>query len=63
MKDDHLQTEQKFMVFLLQLMLLFQFCPLCQSANPLVETSVCGTKVIVHTHWQSQLQAERICLA
>ena len=50
MKHDNIRTEPKFMVFLSQLMLLFQFCPSCQSPNPLIETSVRGTKVIVYTH-------------
>ena len=31
-------------------MLLFQFCPSCKSANPLVETSKHGTKVVVHIY-------------
>ena len=49
-KDNNLRTEPKYIVFLSQLMLLFQFCPSCKSANPLVETSQHGTKVIVYTH-------------
>ena len=46
-KDNNLRTEPKYIVFLSQLMLLFQFCPSCKSANPLVETSQHG---IVYTH-------------
>ena len=49
-KDNNPRTEPKYIVFLSQLMLLFQFCPSCKSANPLVETSQHGTKVIVYTH-------------
>jgi hypothetical protein len=43
-KDNNLRTEPKYIVF------LSQFCPSCKSANPLVETSQHGTKVIVYTH-------------
>ena len=38
------------MVFISQLMLLFQFCPSWKSENRLVETSQHRTMVVVHTH-------------
>ena len=31
-------------------MVLFQFCPSCKAANPLVESSKHGTKVVVYTY-------------
>lgn len=36
------------MVFVSQLMLLFQFCPACKSDNILVEMSQCGTMVVMY---------------
>ena len=47
--DGNLRTEPKFMVFLLQLLLLFQFCRLCKADNPLVEKKVVGSNGIVST--------------
>jgi threonine dehydrogenase-like Zn-dependent dehydrogenase len=37
-------------VFLSQLKLLFKLCPSFKTANPLVETSQHGTKVVVHIY-------------
>ena len=48
-KGANLRTEPKFVVFMSQLMLLFQFCPSCKSCDPLVETSQHGTMVVVQT--------------
>lgn len=46
-KDNNIRTEPKFIVFLSQLLLLFQFCPLCKASNPMVEAKAIGTMVEV----------------
>ena len=38
-KDENLRKQPKFIVFLSQLLLLFQFCHPCKADNPLVETT------------------------
>ncbi|XP_031563713.1 uncharacterized protein LOC116299222 [Actinia tenebrosa] len=48
-KDDNLRHEPKHIVFLSQLLLLFQFCHFCKSGNPLTETREVGTMVEVRT--------------
>jgi len=48
-KDDNLRHEPKHIVFLSQLLLLFQFCNFCKSGNPLIETRQVGTMVEVTT--------------
>lgn len=44
-----MRTEPKFIVFLSQLLLLFNTCPKCKSEKPFVETTVIGTMVKVKT--------------
>lgn len=39
----NIRTQPKFMVFISQLLLLFQFCPYCKQDNPHVETRKVGT--------------------
>ena len=46
----NLRTEPKCLVFLSQLLLLFNICPSCKTDNPLVETTETGTMVIVRIH-------------
>ncbi len=45
--DGNLQTEPKFIGFLSQLLLLFQFCHSCKVDNPLVETKAVGSDGVV----------------
>ena len=47
--DGNLRTEPKFIMFLSQVLLLFQFCHSCKADNPLVETKVVGSNGIVTT--------------
>ena len=61
-----IRSEPKYIVFLSQLLLLFQFCRTCKSDQVLVETHENGTMVTVEVHcgnpgcrekefvWQSQ---------
>lgn len=44
-----MRSEPKFVVFLSQLLLLFQICPMCKTSNPLVKTRQIGTMVEVKT--------------
>ena len=46
---ESMRTEPKFIVFLSQLLLLFNTCPTCKSDEPFIETSVIGTMVKVKT--------------
>ncbi|XP_029210526.2 uncharacterized protein LOC114974462 [Acropora millepora] len=49
-KDGNLRTERKFIVFLSQLMLLFQSCHICKGKNPPeVEVQQIGTKAVITT--------------
>ncbi|XP_073256636.1 uncharacterized protein [Porites lutea] len=49
-KDGNLRTEPKFIVFLSQLMLLFQSCHVCKGKNPPeVEAQQIGTKAVITT--------------
>lgn len=45
----NIRTEPKFIVFLSQLLLLFNICPGCKSERPEIETSAVGTMVKVTT--------------
>lgn len=47
--ESDLRKQPKFIVFLSQLLLLFQVCPTCSSKNPLVEVTQVGTMVEVTT--------------
>ena len=47
--SENLRTEPKFIVFLSQLLLLFNVCPACKSEKPFIETSVLGTMVKITT--------------
>ena len=47
--SESMRTEPKFIVFLSQLLLLFNTCPTCKSDEPFIETSVIGTMVKVKT--------------
>ena len=47
--DGNLRTEPKHIVFLSQLLLLFQFCHSCKADNPLVETKAIGSNGVVTT--------------
>ena len=49
MEKDNLRTEPKHIVFLSQLLLLFNFCHSRKADNPLVETRAVGTKAVVTT--------------
>ena len=49
MKEDNLRKEPKFIVFLSQLMLLFQTCHSYHTANPLIETWQMGTRINIST--------------
>ena len=44
-----LKTEPKHIVFLTQLLMLFNFCHVCKSDNPSVEARQVGTKAVVKT--------------
>ena len=48
--ENNMRTEPKYIVFLSQLLLLFQVCRSCKGNNVLVETTQHGTLVIVETH-------------
>ena len=50
MHHGNLWTEDKYLVFLSQLLLLFNICPSCKADNSLVETTETSTMVTVHTH-------------
>lgn len=65
--NDNLRKEPKFIAFLTQILLLFKFCNLCKSENPVVKASNCGTMLVVKSHcinpncmheelWRSQPQ-------
>ena len=43
----NLRTEPKHIVFLSQLLLLFNFCHCCKADNPLVEVKSVGTEAVV----------------
>ncbi|CAB4008089.1 Hypothetical predicted protein [Paramuricea clavata] len=47
--SENLRTKPKFIVFLSQLLLLFNVCPACKSEKPFIETSVIGTMVKITT--------------
>ncbi|CAB4026779.1 PREDICTED: uncharacterized protein LOC107331715 isoform X3 [Paramuricea clavata] len=47
--DGNLRTEPKHIVFLSQLLLLFNFCHCCKTDNPLVEAKGVGTEAVVTT--------------
>ena len=49
----NLRTEPKYIVFLLQLLLLFQICQLCKSENPEIELHKCGTNISVKSRCHS----------
>lgn len=49
LKGKNLRTEPKHIVFLSQLLLLFQFCHTCKADNPTLETSEIGTEAVVKT--------------
>ena len=44
-----LRSEPKHIVFLTQLLMLFNFCHVCKSDNPSVEARQVGTKAVVTT--------------
>ena len=44
-----MRSEPKYIVFLSQLLLLFQICPACKTSGPLVTTRQVGTMVEVKT--------------
>jgi len=46
-KDNNLRTQPKFLVFLMQLLVLFKFCHSCKADNPLVETKQVGTMAVI----------------
>lgn len=48
-KDANLRTEPKHLVFLSQLLLLFNFCHTCKADNPQVEAREVGTEAVVTT--------------
>lgn len=48
--DTSLRTHPKFVVFLDQLLMLFNFCPSCKHDNPSVNTSVLGTMIQITVH-------------
>ena len=50
LNKNNMRTEPKYIVFLSQLLLLFQVCRSCKGNNVLVETTQHGTLVIVETH-------------
>lgn len=60
-KGDNLRTEPKFITFLSQLLLLFHFCPVCKTDNPLVETCQVGTMVEVTTTCSNLKCPKREC--
>ena len=45
----NIRSERKYIVFLSQLFLLFQFCHFCKTDNPAVEVTETGTNVTVKT--------------
>lgn len=45
----NLRTEPKFIVFLSQLLMLFQLCPFCKMQKPLIEVKQTGTLVEIAT--------------
>lgn len=49
MKDDNLRTQPKFVVFLSQLLLLFNVCRSCDTPNPTVNVRQMGTMATVVT--------------
>jgi hypothetical protein len=65
-QNEDIRSERKYIVFLSQLLLLFQFCRRCKSEDVLVETRENGTMITVEMHcgnpecvekefvWQSQ---------
>ncbi|XP_065059701.1 uncharacterized protein LOC135687139 [Rhopilema esculentum] len=48
--DGNLRTEPKFISFLVQILLLFNFCHFCKSDNPNIKATKCGTMLIVRSH-------------
>jgi len=44
-----MRTEQKFIVFISQLLLLFKICRVCKDDDPLVQVLEFGTKVTIKT--------------
>ena len=49
LKNKNHRTEPKHIVFLSQLLLLFQFCHTCKADNPSVETTEIGMEAVVKT--------------
>lgn len=49
MAGKNIRTEPKHITFLLQLLLLLQFCHACKADNPAVETYETGTSVAIKT--------------
>jgi len=49
-KSTNIRTEPKHIVFLTQLLLLFNLCCTCKADNPTVEASGNGTQAIVRTY-------------
>lgn len=45
----NLRTEPKHIVFLSQLLLLFQFCHVCKTENPELEAKQAGTEAVITT--------------
>ncbi|KAK3755170.1 hypothetical protein QZH41_010695 [Actinostola sp. cb2023] len=60
--NDNIRTEPKFITFLSQLLILFNFCHFCHAPNPLVETRQLGTmaeKILfpsIIIHWKKYQQ-------
>ena len=46
----NLRTEPKHIVFLSQLLLLFQFCHVCKAENPELEAKQVGTEAVITTN-------------
>ena len=49
-KRTNLQQEPKFVMFLSQWLLLFKFCPYCETDNPLLEARRTETGVVITTN-------------
>ena len=54
----NIRTEPKHIVFLSQLLLLFQFCHTCKADNPAVETYETGSSVAIKTCHNSDCKKE-----
>ena len=55
MKDDNLRTQPKFVVFLSQLLLLFNVCQSCNTPDPSVDVRQTGTMATVVTSCSNPL--------